>query len=345
MPTRQTPDYHAMSARARTIALFSACEAARKKGGHDAARTVWNGWAEPLAGEREKLVSTGQWAEITGYDKTSGMHTGMGGNQPTSDFLARSAIDAGDLVFIKAARARKKDEALSQLAGGRGAADIKVIVMETLDLSGFIFPGNTSFGHCRFKGPVSFAGVQVCGDAAFDDAVFTRKAGFSGMHVRGYVSFPESCFNRRAVFDGAHFAGGAVFSSAHFKGDVSMCGMAAGRNILLADAQFFAGADFSAMVCEGALDMTAARFISRVPQFSDAQFAGPAAMAGLQFPVPYWGMAVVQGLDGVQQTEWLDSNDLAAYAALHKMAASAGDAKVKRAAKKGQTRTRKALAG
>ena len=90
--------------RDETIALFNACEAARKTAlsegsdedqAHEAARTTWNFWAEAMLAERKRLEDTGAWAAER--DRFGNL---VSGNEATAEWMKQSEADFSELQFL-----------------------------------------------------------------------------------------------------------------------------------------------------------------------------------------------------------------------------------------------------
>src|SRR5215469_9373532 len=153
-----------------TIALFKRCEAARnlalddgrsESEAHEAAKSIWNGWAEAMLARRKALESCGKWqarkVETPGYGKPSFEAL----NEETQAWMeaARSDFSRLDLRTRDSARVAEPQLANSPkpflLKGDRIAFD------------GFVFPGNANFYRTSFFRIAGFDGAVFHGTAEF----------------------------------------------------------------------------------------------------------------------------------------------------------------------------------
>ena len=282
--------------RDETIALWERCEAARAEAkaralaegkdeddarniAHDAAKAVWNGWAEDMLAERKALEETGDWAAEKGF--LSDLEPK---NDQTKDWLNRASADFNRCRFVANSSLRGAD-APKQSTGSedteldrRGAdaprdeEEISISLADAyIDFRDFIFPGTASFASARFSGTASFdcarfsgdawfASTRFSGDAWFASARFSGRAWFDNARFSGYAWFASARFSGRASFGSARFSGYASFTRAKFEGFAGFD-----------SARFDGPASFNAVRGDRAFSLADATF-EQVPDFIQAHF-------------------------------------------------------------------------
>lgn len=97
---------------------------------------------------------------------------------------------------------------------------LRVVSVETHDLTSFIFPDGVTF-LSRFSRPVIFQGATFVGVADFAGATFKGEADFSEATFKGEASFSTAVFEGDAHFGRIVFEQKAYFADAIFKGEAS----------------------------------------------------------------------------------------------------------------------------
>lgn len=213
--------------RSETIALFKRCESARaetkncalnegksereaRRIAHEAAKAIWNRWAEELLAEREAMEKDGRWAveqQLWGLEFQ---------NDETNEWLARAAADFTHCHFF-VSRSEMAAAEVDQGFDKVGPPDLAIFVESRgINFSGFKFPGDARFGGTSFSDRIRFDGALVIGDAFFGDANFAGDAFFDSTTFSGRAWFDNASFERAAFFDNVSFAGRVRFDSAHF---------------------------------------------------------------------------------------------------------------------------------
>jgi uncharacterized protein YjbI with pentapeptide repeats len=253
-----------------TIALFERCEAARNAAldegkseseAHEAAKSVWNHWAEAMVSRRKALVSCGQWkarkAEKPGYETPSLEPL----NEETRLWMEEASVDFSRLDF------RTQDFGRAIQTGIGTAADLQIatpakplaIKGDRIAFDGFIFPAKADFYRASFFRVAGFTGAQFLGTAEFWGATFSS-AGFDRAKFFGDAWFRGATWHSTAWFEGVIFEGIAGFGGSRFE-----------RYATFAEARFRSQADFTAVGGGGAFDLAGAVF-DRVPDFIQAHF-------------------------------------------------------------------------
>ena len=105
--------------REETIALWQKSEDAKKaavadgktsEAAHEAAKTIWNGWAQELLRKRKTLEGKGVWASRIEHDETSYMTREVGLNPASQDWIAEASVNFSKLNFIPSAADFKLDD-------------------------------------------------------------------------------------------------------------------------------------------------------------------------------------------------------------------------------------------
>jgi len=253
--------------REQTIALWQQCEAARaaalaqgetSEKAHEAAKAIWNGWAQPLLESCESLKASGEF-KIAKFDYLAEDWIGpesFGENPATEQWLDAARVDFNGHVF-----------------GAKA------------DFREFLFPGQSIFGESKkytknriarpsvvFRQGVEFGGSTFFWDAVFDWCHFERAAGFSN------VTFCDV-----ARFDQCLFSGTAWFRHINFKGDVWMGQVKFKGYTDFRASQFGGVVSFYGALSEGAFILDLVQF-SEAPDFTQATFQGTPKLDRVQIP-------------------------------------------------------------
>jgi hypothetical protein len=343
--------------RDETIALWSECEAtaaaALSQGkslgaAHNAARRVWNDWAERLL--RERVEKGGiQWGTDRFLSGSLVKHS-----DEEREWRLAAAVEFSGYTF-------GKDESgpailnVSPLPHGALLnRQAHRPVFET-DFSGFVFPGAVSFEGVQFERGTSFGVAQFHDGVTFEKAVFHRTAFFGGAEFRGWAWFSEARFLAEAQFWGAQFLGETGFprtqvgtsgdhqavldfTRALFSLDVNLACIRAYGNVsfhqanfsayaTLKDAIFDKDVDFGALKSTGVFDFSGVVF-KQVPEFVQANFGSPPMLGNVSINLPrYWRKH--------------DKRNVGKYRAIRTMAVQGLDHQTELAAFKGEVRSRR----
>ncbi len=207
--------------RDETIALFERCEAARAAAkqaaldegkeedearviGHEAAKAIWNGWAEELLAERAAMEADGLWAM---EKKPLGPIEPQ--NDKTCSWMAEAKVDFSCIHFLvmgaegtEIETGELNKESLSE------NMPVKLIFVEDsiVGFRGFKFPSEADFTSTTFSGNADFRRV-----------IFTSGANFKEAMFKGYVSYENGAFSGYTSFHRATFSDDAEFSSTIFR--------------------------------------------------------------------------------------------------------------------------------
>ena len=349
--------------RDETVALFEVCEARRgearaaalaqgKQGddaeyiAHQAAKAHWNAWAGGLLAKRKLIEARGQWAA----DKD-----GLGRLEPknaeTRDWMEIAAVEFSRCLFLP----WRAEETKETLGGDEKAVDevppVRSIQLEneTIDFSGFIFPGTVKFTNTNFSGEAWFTGSTFSGEASFGSATFSGNAWFARANFSGDVSFFDAAFSGAASFEGAIFSDNALFFDAAFSGDTRFVSAAFSGAAKFVSATFFGNVSFTAATfhksanywkatfgketsfigikVERAFDMMEAVF-RQAPAFNQADFRQAPDLDFVEFPLPlFWPKG--------------DAELIAKYRAIRRMAIQGADYEREQMAFKGELRSRR----
>jgi len=248
--------------RDETIALFQRCEQARADAlaagkeeyeAHEAAKAIWNGWAEKILDKRRDLKVKGLFQlkpERTG-DWIAPRHRGS--NRQTIDFLDQSRVDFSGFSFS-----------------------------DFTNFCGFIFPGETIFSNRRNGASVFNS------DAKFDGCIFYGHLLFESVHFRASFNASRAKFHDNVDFAMAEFQGFSLFEDSTFHseswfGDAKFHSHVNLRGALFRGVIAFRGAEFSR-----GFDMARANFFE-VPDFTQAHFAEAPRLDNVSVPqLPLW---------------------------------------------------------
>ncbi len=285
-----------------TIALFERCEAARARAkaaamaegnaedgartiAHDAAKGLWNGWAEAMLAEARALEAAGRWvAQRHSYGDLQPR------NEDTRRWMEAAQVDFGRLRFVRRVVENEMRLDLGEMNTRPGAwQPVGAVALEDdlIDFSGFIFPGAADLTEAHFTAPTHFEGSQFYGEARFRDAQFSRECLFDEVKFHADVQFEEAQFLSKTWFRATEFAGNADFEKAEFT-----------REAWFDEAQFEGKARFGSAIFSGETWFHKARFANEArfhkTQFSDitwfdkTQFFKEARFDNAQFAVKTW---------------------------------------------------------
>lgn len=254
-----------------TIALFEQCEAARKSaldGGddedkaHEAAKAVWNAWAEKVLAEREELKKRGNWetsAELFGGDIEPG-------NNETRVWMRAATVDFSGVCFESRATTVTTSPELKHSSNGRVLCS-----GSTINLRHFIFPGPALFNDTTFSGPALFGGTQFNLLTTLSAAHFLDGAEFGGVSFSDNAKFSGAVFEGEALFAYAQFSGTALFERTRFSGDASFAKTKFSETAEFETAEFRKASIFDSATFMGATWFTKASFSGDV-SFGLAEF-------------------------------------------------------------------------
>ncbi len=199
--------------RDETIALWEKCEEARAAAlaegksddkAHDAAKEIWNDWANGVRGEYDALTSKGKFKTkkaIYGPDEWISAET-IGTNEETLGWLDRARVDFHGFSFKT--RPHFRD---------------------------FLFPGQSIFGESKqftkerlqrpsvkFINGANFDGAIFFFDAVFDWAKFYRSVGFNSTQFHGIARFDQCIFLGTSWFHRTIFEDDVWFGQVQFLG-------------------------------------------------------------------------------------------------------------------------------
>jgi hypothetical protein len=317
--------------RDETIALFERCETARAAAMakaladgkqedeardvvHEAARTVWNGWAEPLLAEREAMEANGRWA--AGKDWRGNLEPQ---NDETRDWMARAAADFTRIHFlVRGVEATEVNAGEVKHDAAPEEPPVKTLSVEdgAVNFSGFKFPGDALFGSTTFSGDALFDSATFSGDASFGSAAFSGDASFGSATFSGSASFDSATFSGDASFDSATFSGTAWFIHATFSGDARFDSAAFSGNASFGSATFSGDALFDSAAFSGDASFDSATVSGKAwffstnfsgtalfdsatfsgdARFIHATFSGDARFTGAMFSGTWFGSATFSG--------------------------------------------------
>ncbi|MGA7324810.1 MAG: pentapeptide repeat-containing protein [Rhodomicrobium sp.] len=272
--------------RDETIALWQRCEEARtaaiaegktEEEAHEAAKEIWNGWANVLLAKRKALVSKRSWNSRYYEDPSNYGEREYGGNEETPEWLQEATCDFSELQFGGENSGEAEVGGTASFAS-RGGNQIRRIP----NFDGYIFPGDAEFRSTGFLGPSSFAGTVFHGIAGFRGTAFSngvwftradfkQAAWFAQTKFAGLADFDEATFRGWARFAGARFEQLANFEAAKFVKRAWFRGCVFSKRGLFDKAVFEGEADFSGSFFEQSFEMRSAYF-SAAPSFSQTSF-------------------------------------------------------------------------
>ncbi|MCW2309860.1 pentapeptide repeat-containing protein [Rhodobium gokarnense] len=278
--------------RDRTIARWTDCEAERKAAldagksedeAHEAAKAVWNGWAEQMLADKEKLVDERKWAVGAGQT-VFGFWGEVGTNQGTQDWLEKAATSFHS-VRLRSASGEDRQEGESASRQSTSANTLSC-VGAIIRFQDFLFPGQTDFGSAKFSGDAHFYSAKFSSVASFDSATFRSNASFDSTTFSGNAWFDSATFRSSASFDSTTFSGNAQFYSATFRDIASFNRATFGSNAWFDSTTFSGNAHFYSATFNDVASFNSATFegnawfdnatFSSIAWFDSATFRGNA---------------------------------------------------------------------
>ena len=211
--------------RDETVALFLECEAKRAQAlatalangwpkinaheiGHEIAKQHWNSWAEGLLTKRKQLESSNRWAT----EESNGNLVPK--NAETRAWMAEAEADFSNCLFLlpSSEANKQRPEEVKERSTVKGPAKEVAIKGLYMDMTDFVFPGDTSFESATFSDGGVFCGAIFLGNASFGGATFCGFASFSRATFSRVTRFHEGKFTAPAWFDNAMFLGGVLFT-------------------------------------------------------------------------------------------------------------------------------------
>ena len=171
-------------------------------------REAWNAWAERTFAERKELEAAGRWS--TEKQPKGDLEPR---NEETRAWMEAATADFSQCLFLIAGATVEVDEEELTFQ-----AKTKSIQLDTIsvDLNGFIFPGDAWFERATFTGTTGFERTTFAGRAWFDSAAFSGRITFDSAAFTGPARFERAAFEGETRFRGATFADNAWFDSAIF---------------------------------------------------------------------------------------------------------------------------------
>ena len=169
----------------------------------EAAKALWNDWAEKPLTELKALEASGVWA--LEKDDSSGIFVAE--NAATSAWMKRAESDFSRCHFFLR-RSERTKEAAGEDKDKAEASDplVKLIEIDDgIDMRGFVFPGYASFESAAFSNDAHFQSVAFNGDANFVKAAFNGNANFGNAAFSGDADFEMAAFSGDAHFDSVAF--------------------------------------------------------------------------------------------------------------------------------------------
>ena len=346
--------------RDETIKLLAECEAKRTSAradalargqpeyaadiiGHKAAKAHWNAWATTVRNKREALKKEGQRFSV-------------------------GDVRFSQCIFLMRRNDQAQEKPADNIEAGEGQSPVTpiVVVDEKINMSGFIFPGFTSFKGAVFRADVSFDHAIFDESASFESTIFEKGASFTKANLgalvffnratfESYASFGEATFRsndfdrvnfkKTAWFIHAIFSDNAKFNGARFEGRTFFAFATFNKGATFDSATFLnrttfsyakfgskenkADVDFTALKVERAFDLTGAYF-SKVPSFRRADFKQAPDLDGVDFPLPDAEPFVIGNPDLIPK-----------YRAIRRMAIQGADYESEHKAFKGELRSRR----
>lgn len=155
---------------------------------------------------------------------------------------------------------KKEDKNLQLFQKGLDGI-LRVVSVETHDLTSFIFPQGVvflkkfskpaTFWHAVFKGDADFNEITFENEADFFDAVFKGEADFQGADFKEGAAFWGVVFERTAHFSGTGIKGWTRFGQATFEGKAYFAGTAFENEADFSGALFKGSAYFRTATFEG----------------------------------------------------------------------------------------------
>jgi uncharacterized protein YjbI with pentapeptide repeats len=253
--------------RDETVALWQKCEKARTRSirlgkpdnqAHEAAKAIWNVWAEPLVKKLAELKKERLYKVISPQPKEFIAPRLVPANVETTEFFRRALVDFSDYTF-------------------KGVADF----------SGFVFPGSARFERVGYS-HTSGDAAKFADFARFEAAAFMGDARFCWVNFKGSAAFNKTHFFDDVSFDQAIFESSVWFQEAKFEKDAWFGQIATFNYANFVRTKFHAAASFRGLKATSAFDLTGASFIKLVPDFRQADFKQAPDLDDISIPTPSW---------------------------------------------------------
>jgi len=342
--------------RDETVALWQRCEEARQlaqasgqseSDAHEAAKSVWNSWANELLSRRVELEKSGQWCSAVRQSENSYVEVELGDNQQSQAWLSEAFVDFSKLNFVPVDGALidadlehlkpSRTVMLEQWASRLNFRNLD-LASRTLDFSGFIFPGSCDFFGTRFFVPVYFSRALFYGSGGFRRSYFFDPVDFDNAKFKSHAWFSRTKFCEQANFSSAEFMGLARFAGAYFQ-DIAVFLNTKFHNawflsvIFTGRAEFngsvfYSDADFIACQSGRAFLLSRVAFVEQPPNFTQATFNQAPDLDDVKFPLPSFWRRGEEGL-------------IAKYRAIRRVAIQGADYEREQMAFKGEIRSKR----
>ncbi len=292
--------------RDESIQLFEKCEAARKAAldagkseeeAHEAARSVWNGWAQTLLEEQKSLKQSNQWKIYNEYDADLDVFRDFGGNEETRNWLNNAHIELSSLQFSNSTQ--EITEYTSDLSSSNdNSKHLTLYCIKLVNFSGYIFPGFCNFSKSRFNCNVSFRRASFLREAWYEKTSFNNKVWFENINFSDNACFNETSFKEEAFFYKTLFSENVWCKKATFHNKTSfykikVSGNARFKNTIFLELVSFDGASF-----EGTANYENVHF-NKNASFVETTFGGPVSLLGTHFlsEAFFFGVNTERGFD------------------------------------------------
>jgi hypothetical protein len=218
------------SSGSKRLALREEINRARRTA-HEAAKTIWNAWADSMIESRKALELRDIWKEQR-RRKPGFFEQRLREHEPRDDWLVRHHEDMRDWIEsaridfseLQFATLDTVNASLSvSLEAWRFVAGSRLLMCfgDGVDFSGYTFPGEADFREAMFLGDVSFSDARFDDNASFVFATFEELDKFDGAEFCGDASFRSAQFKQECTFIGVTFHKYVEFSDCEFRRDVS----------------------------------------------------------------------------------------------------------------------------
>jgi hypothetical protein len=299
--------------RDETIAFWQQCESARAAAlaegksdeeAHEAARSIWNAWAERMLEGRRALEASCRFIakKSDKYD----------------DFVAAETVssDPATLAWMQAAMVNFS----------------RFVFEDQPNFGGFVFPGQAYFGDSgrvrtaagrsltTFAAGARFSEATFHMDAVFGWSEFNQMGGFRDAEFRGIARFNECTFHGTAWFFRAKFFDEVWFGQCRFSGYTTF-----------SKASFGGVISFRAARCDGAFTLSEAVF-AKLPGLVQTSFRETPRLDNVVLPAPTF----FPGLSAKAALE-----EQAKFRAIRRLAIAGQDHENESMAFKGEVRSRR----
>ncbi len=299
--------------RDETIALWQRCEVARgaafaegksEDQAHEAAKSIWNAWANEMLEARRTLETSGQF-RTKRYDGYEG-------------FVAPETF-------------------------GECAATVGWMQVAQTNFNRFVFEDRPNFGGFTFPGPALFGGSRYTREKTvrqptvfmagcrFNEAVFHMDAVFGWSEFIQGAAFRDVEFRGIARFNECNFDGAAWFFRARFFDDVWFGQCKFGGYTNFSKARFDGVTSFAAARSDGAFTLGEAVF-AKLPDLVQTSFRETPRLDNVSLPVA----AFFPGLSAKAAIE-----EQAKFRAIRRLAIAGQDQENESMAFKGEVRSRR----